>query len=190
MITRDTQTELLPAGRASRAVNGNIFTAGPRKLRQAIQAAVDTIEDNSLRRLWPNDAQPFAQTRAVLVLLTLCYARQIYSSTDAAFLVARDLHYFCLWEAELPGACVLRRFRAENRESIHLCLTAALRFLVEQRVLSGAVTKVNGAQLAKEANRRIITAAFVDNMEADEGCVNDSPMKISFLFANSRAQVH
>jgi len=190
MITRDTQTDLLQAGRACRAFHGNIFTAGPRKLRQAIQAAVDTIEDDSLKRLWPNDAQPFAQTRAVLVLLTLCYARQIYSSTDAAMLVARDLHYFCLWEAELPGACVLRRFRTENREPIHHCLTAALHFLVEQKVSSGVVTKVNGSQLAEEANRRIITAAFVDSMEAVEGCVNDSPMDITFLFANSRARVH
>jgi hypothetical protein len=190
MITIDTQSDLRRAGRASRAVYANNVSASPRTLRQAIQAAVDTIEDNSLKRLWPGDAPPFAQTRAVLVLLTVCYARQIYSSTDAASLVARDLYFPCLWEAELPSAPVLRRFRAENRESIHRCLTAAMYFLVEQKVSSGAVTKVNASQLAEEANRRIITAAFVDSMELEEGCVNDSPVGISFLFANSRAQAH
>ena len=128
---------------------------------------MDEIGDESIARLSPDEAPPFAATRAVLGALTLCYARQIYHSADAALVVARDLSFPCLCGGELPDAGVLRRFRAENREAIHHCLTAALQFLVEQKISSGVVTKVNVAQVAEEASRRIITAMFADSMERD-----------------------
>jgi transposase len=128
---------------------------------------MDEIGDESIARLSPDEAPPFAETRAVLGALTLCYARQIYHSADAALVVARDLSFPCLCGGELPDAGVLRRFRAENREAIHHCLTAALQFLVEQKISSGVVTKVNVAQVAEEASRRIITAMFADSMERD-----------------------
>jgi hypothetical protein len=67
----------------------------------------------------------------------------------------------------LPDARALRRFRAENRAAIHRCLVAALRFLVEQKISAGVLTKVNGPQLAEEAGRRIVMAAFADGLELD-----------------------
>jgi hypothetical protein len=42
---------------------------------------------------------------------------------------------------------------------------AALRFLLEQKISAGALTKVDGPQLAEEAGRRIIMAAFADSLE-------------------------
>ena len=90
-------------------------------------------------------------------------------------MVARDLSFPCLSGGELPDACVLRRFRAENREAIQRCLTAALHFLVEQKISSGLVTKVNLPQVAEEARRRIITAMFVDSTEQDEESAEAPP---------------
>jgi len=150
-----------------RAIIGSSSPAGPRTIRQAIEAAVDAIEDESLEPLSPDDTPPFAQARAVLGSLTLCYVRQIYRSADAACMVARDLFFLGFCGEELPDACVLKRFRAENREAMHRCLTAALHFLVEQKISSGMVTRVNFPQVAEEANRRLIMAMFVDSMELD-----------------------
>lgn len=143
----------------------NFVTAGARTLREAIQAAVQGMNDGSLKPLAGSAARPYAQARAMLVLLADCYARHIYSSTKVASLARQEPDFLC-WE-ELPDAHALRRFRVENRGVIHRCLMAALRFLVEQRILSGALTKVDGPQLVEEASRRIIMAAFADSTELD-----------------------
>lgn len=149
------------------AVCQNIATTSPRTFGQAIQAAVDAIADGSLQPFSPDEAAPFVQARAVLALLADCYARQIYSSTEAASLAVSDPDFPWPWWAGLPDARALRRFRVENREAVHRCLVAALQFLVEQKISAGALTKVNGPQLAQEARRRIVMAAFADSMELD-----------------------
>jgi hypothetical protein len=163
----DYRTDYRTAKLAPRALFGKISLAGPRTIRQAIEEAADAIEDESIGRLWPDEAPPFAQARAVLGSLTLCYTRQIYSSADAACVIARDLTFPRPCGGELPDTSVLRRFREENRQAIHRCLTAALHFLLEQKISSGAVTRVNFPQVAEEANRRIIMAMFVDSMELE-----------------------
>ncbi|MGO8700061.1 MAG: hypothetical protein ACLQVY_20425 [Limisphaerales bacterium] len=164
----DTRTDYRGVKMGTKPLFQDRVAAGPRTIRQAIEAAVQAIDDDSLQGLSPEESPPFAQARAMLASLTLCYARQIYRSTDAACVVARDLSFPCLYGGELPDACVLRRFRAENREAIQRCLTAALHFLVEQKVSSGVVTKVSAPQVAEEARRRVIIAMFEDSTEQDE----------------------
>jgi hypothetical protein len=164
----DTQTDYRGARTETNSVFQSRVSVGPRTIRQAIELAVEAIDDDSLKGLSPEESPPFAEARAMLASLTLCYARQIYRSTDAACVVARDLSFPCLHGGELPDACVLRRFRAENREAIQRCLTAALRFLVEQKISSGVVTKVSVPQVAEEARRRVIIAMFEDSTEQDE----------------------
>jgi hypothetical protein len=103
--------------------------ASPRTLRSAIEEAVDKIEDDALGLLLPNNFMTLSQARAVLASLTLCYARQIYKSTDTAIVVARDLSFPSLYGGKLPDAAVLRRFRAQNTDPLRRSLTAALHFL-------------------------------------------------------------
>ena len=43
----------------------------------------------------------------------------------------------------------------------------ALRFIGEQKISLGVLTKVSDTQLAEEASRRIIMATFIDSMELD-----------------------
>jgi len=175
MTMTDTRTDYRATRMAPRDVFGKGIPDGPHTISQVIAAAVDAIEDESLEPLSPEDMPPFARARAVLGSLTLCYARQIYRSEDAACVVARDLSFLPFWGEEMPDARVLKRFRAENREAMHRCLTAALHFLVEQKISSGAVTRVNFPQVAEEANRRIIMAMFMDSMELDgeRQCADD-----------------
>ena len=143
------------------------FALRPRTVEQAIQLAVDAIADAALTPLSADAAQPFAQARAVLALLAGCYAQQIYSAATAASRAAGDPDFPWLWWEALPDASALRRFRVENHAAINRCLVAALRFQVEQKISAGKLTRINGPQLAEEASRRIVMAAFADSMELD-----------------------
>jgi transposase len=142
-------------------------TAEPRKLAQAVQAAVRAIDESTLRPVSRRDAGLAFQPKALLALLTYCYALEIYGSGQVENLLSRDLNYRQLCQDQFPDARVIRRFRRENREAIRLCLTDTLRFQVEQKLQDGFVTRVNVAQLADEAKRRLTMAMFIDTMERD-----------------------
>lgn len=172
MTLTDTQIFFRRTRPGRRAVFHTGETASPRTLRGAIQEAVDKIEDDALDLLLPNNFMTLSQARDVLASLTLCYARQIYKTTDTAVVVARDLSFPSLYGGKVPDAAVLRRFRAQNTDPLRRCLTAALHFLVEQKVLSGVVTKARLPQIAEEAGRRIIMAMFVDSIDAEEEAAN------------------
>ena len=167
MTMMDAETRFRATRTAPPFVLQNNFIGRPRTIGQAIQAAVDAIEDEALKPISTSATRPFAQSRAVLALLARCYAQQIYNSAQAASLAAHDADFPWLWWEALPDARALRRFRVENREAVHRCLEAALHFLVEQKISAGVLTKVDGPQIAKEAGRRIIMAAFADSMELD-----------------------
>ncbi len=170
MTMTNTGTPYRAAGTTPMGIFENIVTIIPHTIGQAIQAAVDNIQqEGGLKPFSPADIAPFAQTRAALSLLADCYSRQIYSSAAAAHQAACDTDFPWPWWEELPDANTLRRFRSDHSGELQRCLMAALRFLTEQKILSGALTKFDGPQLAKEAGRRIVIAAFEDSMELDGG---------------------
>jgi len=144
---------------------GGLTAAEPRSLAEAVQAAVSAVDESTLRPVARRDAGLAFQPKTLLALVTYCYARGTYGSTDIEDMLRRDVHFRQLCRNEFPGANVLRRFRRDNREDIWFCLTAALRFMAEQKVATGSATKITEAQLAEEAMRRIIMAMFIDNME-------------------------
>lgn len=144
------------------------FSVPPRTAGEAIQLAIDAIGNLPLKPLSPAAVSPHSQARAVLALLLNCYVHQIYSSRNAAALAARDPDFPWLWWEDFPDATDLRRFRVENHAAIHRCLTAALEMVAAQKKVVGALTKINGAQFAEEASRRITMAAFVDSVESEE----------------------
>ena len=67
---------------------------------------------------------------------------------------------------------------------------AALRFLADQKVADGIVTKVSEAQLAEDASRRIIMSMFIDSTELDGDGASDAPVELCYLFANRGARAH
>lgn len=140
----------------------------PRTAGEAIQLAVDAVENTALTPLSPNSLSPLSQARAVLALLVNCYAHQIYSSRNAAALAARDPDFPWLWWEDFPDATALRRFRTENHAAIHHSLTTALELLAVQKKSAGYPFKIRNPQFAAEADRRITMAAFVDSVELDE----------------------
>lgn len=190
MTTLEPETKLRAARRIPASAFQTFVRNTPRNLEQAVHAAVCAVGDHQLKPLAPGDVGPFAQTRALLALVTHSYARQLYSSLDLSDIARRDPDFGRVGGEGFPDAETIRNFRAANREVVHQCLVRALHFLMEQKISLGLVTKVNDSQLAEEASRRIIMATFLDSLELDGGHTGNPPVEISYLFANGRAPGH
>ena len=162
----------------------------PRVLATAVQAAVQKVDKCEFKSVARRNAGPTIQPQLLLALLTFCYARQTYGSTEVVDWFRREANLRQLCRNDFPDAQLLCQFRRENRELLHRCLTATLRFLVEQKVAAGIVTKVSEAHLAEEASRRIIMAMFIDSVELKRDPPSDAPVDLCYLFANGRALAH
>ena len=162
----------------------------PRLLAQAVQAAVQGVDEGRLEPVVRHDNGQAVRPKVLLALLSFCYARQTYGSAEVAAWLEREGNFRQFSQSEVPDAATLCRFRRENRELLHHCLTATLRFLVEQKVAAGLVTKVSQAQLAEEASRRIIMAMFIDSVELEADARAEAPVDLCYLFANGRGLAH
>ena len=190
MTTLEPKTNMRPC--LARCPSKPCATGGApaRSLAQTVRAAARTVDENRLRPVAPLDGGLACQPRTLLTLLTYCYARQNYSSAEVVAQLRRDANFAPLCHDELPDARTIRRFRRENREPLQLCLEAALRFVAEQKVAEGIVTRVNEDQIVEEARRRIIMAMFVDSVDTDQDQTSDAPIDLCYLFANRLPQVH
>jgi transposase len=159
-------------------------------LAKAVEAAARAVDSNTLIPVAPVDAGQALQPKALLAVLAFSYARQIYASIDIEASLRGDSKFRLLCREQFPDARILRRFRRENREALLACLTAALRFLAEQKVAQGIVTRVNEAHVTEEANRRIIMAMFTDSLEVSKDQTRDTPVDLCYLFANRRPRTH
>jgi transposase len=159
-------------------------------LAKAVEAAVRAVDSNTLTPVAPVDAGVALQPKALLAVLAFSYARQIYASSDIEASLRGDSNFRQLCREQFPDARMLRRFRRENRKAVLTCVTAALRFLAEQKVAQGLVTHVNEAHVNEEANRRIIMAMFTDSLAATKDQTRDTPVDLCYLFANRRPRTH
>jgi len=136
----------------------------PASLLQAVQAAAQKVEHRLLRPVVENEGSLAFQPRVLLALITFCYARQIYASTDIEAVLARDPAFCQACQNRFPPARVIRQFRRENREALQICLLEVLSFLACQKLENGLVTRVSKTFLAAEASRRLVMAGCLDNM--------------------------
>src|SRR5215831_16235447 len=121
--------------------------AGSRTLTRVVQAAAQVLGAN----LKPAGLS-FGKTcppETLLAVLSYCYALQIYRSAEIAQMFRRGLGFRQLPGDPSPGVLTICRFRRENRDALHHCLTTALRFLAEQKVATGVVSKVNEVLLGE-----------------------------------------
>lgn len=141
----------------------------PTSLTEVVKAAVQQNEESCLRTVSAYCATLVFQPRVMLGLLTYCYARQIYGSSEIQNIMARDTGFRGMCQNKCPDAREIQQFRQQNRSAIQTCLTAALLFLAEQKIATGFVTRANETFIADEAKRRIIMAACIDSMELEDG---------------------
>jgi transposase len=165
-------------------------TATAGSLLQAAQSIARLVPDRLPRHFVPTDLARAQQPRMLLFLLSYCYARGIYKSTDIERLVQTDgvLRRCC--SDISPTANELRQFRSEHREAVQTCLQAALLFLAQEQLAAGVIAKATEAQFAEEANRRIITAMFEDSMEQTTDGTDAMTVELCYLFANERGGRH
>ena len=80
-------------------------------LMQTVLASVRDLDEAALRRVASLEAGTAFQPKALLALLTYCYAREIYASSEIEGLMGRDVNFRHLCGQEFPGPRHLRRFR-------------------------------------------------------------------------------
>lgn len=141
--------------------------APPGTLEQAVAEQVEGIADGALTPLAPDEAPPFAISRALLALLIRCYARQIYKSSEVSASAWVDEDFPRLPGETVPDTRAVRRFRSDNRKLLQRGLGEALKFTEQKTILLGVWTEGSDAQLAGETSRRIIMAMFLDSMELE-----------------------
>ena len=162
----------------------------PFSLLQATQTIARTATHRLPCHCAPRNLARSFQPRMMLFLLSYCYARQIYKSTDIERLVLTDALMRRCCGDESPTAPEIRRFRSEHREALQFCLKSALRCLAQYDLAAGLVSKVDEARIEDDTNRRIITATFMDSMEASVEPSAEESSELSYLFANQQPARH
>lgn len=144
---------------------GRSMIPTPASLVEAVQAAVQQVEESRLRPIVARTTSPAFQSRVLLAVLTYCYARQTYGASEILNYLIRDESFSKLCQGGFPNVHEIGMFRRQNRSVIERCLIVALRFLGEQKVANGFVTRIHETFIAEEAKRRIIVAACIDSVE-------------------------
>ncbi|HWN96992.1 MAG TPA: transposase [Methylomirabilota bacterium] len=127
---------------------------------QAVQVAARAISRNALHPVCSPATGVAFHPRALLAVLTYCYASEVFSSDDIEDLMLRDANFRAFCGNQVPDARTLRRFRRYNREAIETCLSAVLRALAEQ---SG--THPTDAEVFEQAHRKLANAVLMDMPE-------------------------
>lgn len=147
------------------AVPNHRLISSPVSLVEAVQAAVQQIEEPRLRPIVATSASFAFQPRLLLAVLTYCYARQLYSGSEILKYLLQDEAFCRVCQSEFPNVHEIEAFRRQNRRIIECCLKAVLRFLAQQKVAAGFVTRLNETFIAEEAKRRMIMAAYMASLE-------------------------
>ena len=127
---------------------------------QAVQVVEQAVSRNDLHPVCLPGAGAALHPRALLAVLTYCYASEIYSSTDIEDLMLRDAAFRSLCGDQIPDAGTLRRFRRHNHEAIETCLYAMLRSLADQ-----AGTHPTNVEILEQAHQHLMTAVLMDMHE-------------------------
>ena len=124
---------------------------------QAVQVAARAISRNALHPVCAPAAGVAFHPRALLAVMTYCYASEIYSSEDIEDLMLRDSSFRAFCDNQVPDARTLRHFRRYNREAIETCLAAVLRALAVQ---SGA--HPTDSEILEQAHQQVMNAVMMD----------------------------
>jgi transposase len=167
MTTLETSTSLraarsltLPQKPPPTTTNDRSRVAAAVSPAQAVQVAARAISRNALHPVCAPTAGVAFHPRALLAVITYCYASEIYSSTDIEDLMLRDANFRAICGNQIPDANTLRRFRRYNREAIEMCLASVLRAVAEQ---SGRHS--SDVEILEAAHRHVMTAVVMDMHE-------------------------
>jgi len=134
---------------------------------ETVRNAVRGVAENILRPVARRDSGVAFHPRVLLALLTYCYARGIYGSTDIERVMHKDKLFRALCREEFPDARILRRFRRENRPVLQNCLSLVLRLATPGAENARGDAAWNAEQSGEEALRRLDMAACMDTLDME-----------------------
>jgi hypothetical protein len=168
MTTIEPRTSFRP-GTLPFVATGQVEIRRPVSLAEVVDAGVMQVEEQRLKSGGAEVPSLAFEPKVMLAVLTHCYARQMLSASEVWSHLARDPAFRRICQNILPGPEWIRRFRDENREALHECLTIALLFLARQKVSAGTAARAGEPQIRIEARRRIVMAACLDSLEMEAG---------------------
>jgi hypothetical protein len=130
-----------------------------------IRRAVD-LEGNDLIPVVRLKNSMATQPRSLLALLVYHYANGIMASREIAAALWRDPPLRLLCRDDFPDWRQLRRFRRVNHDAVRKCLAQVLAGHSEAGATREA--QVGDADWFAEAEQRLTSAIWLDNMLADE----------------------
>lgn len=186
MTVQEVRTNVQPCAAARLQSTGRFR---PHSLVEAVLEAVRKVDERALTPIEGANGILAFDTKALLAMLTVCYARQIYGSAKVVARLRRDVNLRGLRDDEMPDTSTLCRFRSANRQALSYCLENALRHLAKENIALGVLSAVSEQRLTDEARRRIIIAMLTDNIEMDMAQAPGAPAGPGAVFGNGHAPV-
>jgi len=157
---------------------------GQRTLADLVLEAVRKVGGEELNPPVTDPVSTAFHPKAMLAMLTYCYADGVYGSQDAEFMMREDAAFRALCGLDFPDWRQLRRFRRHNHEMVHRTLAETFRRAWslksvgrtadaranESPVQVDSARPMTPQQLAfveQETEERIERAMFIDRMADD-----------------------
>ena len=149
-------------------------------LADLVLEAVRHIGTEELNPPVTTETSPAFQPRAMLAMLTYCYANGVYGSEDVEQMMYEDTAFRALCGMDYPDHRRLRRFRRYNHGPIQKTLEETLRGawslnrdagpgdgIAKPESSNGLLDAAGQDWIALEARNRIEKAMFIDHMATE-----------------------
>ena len=179
MTTEETREEARARETADARRNGGAARGLDRKvLADLVLEAVRHIGTEELNPPVTAEASPAFQPRAMLAMLTYCYANGVYGSEDVERMMYEDTAFRAVCGMDYPDHRRLRRFRRRNHGPIQRTLEETLRGAWglndnagandgQAKSSNGLFDAASEDWIAREARNRIEKAMFIDQMTGE-----------------------
>lgn len=164
----------------TRRTGGDARGLDRKVLADLVLEAVRRIGAEELNPPITTETSPAFQPRAMLAMLTYCYANGVYGSEDVEQMMYEDTAFRALCGMDYPDHRRLRRFRRNNHGPIQKTLEETLRGawsssheaglgdgIAKPESSNGLLDAAGQDWIAREARNRIEKAMFIDHMATE-----------------------
>jgi hypothetical protein len=177
MTTLETRERALPA-EATKGLSGVSKELDGKVLADLVLEAVRHVTADELNPPSTAETSPALKPRAMLAMLTYCYANGVYGSYDIELMMFEDAAFRALCGRDYPDSRRLRRFRRYNHGVLERTLEETLRsawsfkHIVaaggnETQSSNGLMDAAAHEEIIQEAKRRLEKAMFIDHMSIE-----------------------
>jgi transposase len=122
----------------------------------------------------PTSRRSSLPATAFLAVLTYCYSKQVYSTSEIARYLAREESFCRACLMTIPSLAEIQAFRKQNRALVERCLTVALEHVFAEQTCAELIMPLDRSFITEEAKRRMIMAACMDDLDRRNELETDS----------------